>query len=425
MSRPRAIIVQVCVVLLGMLCLPAAFARADWPFARKDVTGTGFVHRSLPADLVELWKYEAGEAIETSPVIGGDLIVLTDVMGSVHALDRKTGKPRWKKDFDSGFDAAASLQIENGKLLRIVVADIYGAIHCLRPEDGGVLWALETDAEISAAATFVDGRVLVTSQDGKLQSLDLETGKIAWVYQADDQLRCSPTVVDGLTFVGGCDAKLHRIDLSTGMAVGEAVPIEGPCGSTPAYPPPADTPLADKPTADASQVNPADSKGKPRALIVPSMAGIVFAIQPKTGEVVWRYDSEIRGQEYQTDAAVNREVAIVTGARKTVDAISLADGKRLWRYPLRKLADASPVIAGQDVWVASTDGRLTRLDIQTGKQEWMYEIRGKFSAPPAIDFGPAASENGQSTGASDPSGRLIVADDDGVVLCFGGQPTVN
>jgi outer membrane protein assembly factor BamB len=60
------------------------------------------------------------------------------------------------------------------------------------------------------------------------------------------------------------------------------------------------------------------------------------------------------------------------------------------------------VIADEDVWIASTDGRLIRLSLNGGEEKWIYEIRGSFLAAPSI-----VGE------------RLFIGDDDGVMRCFG------
>ncbi|MCP4885235.1 MAG: PQQ-binding-like beta-propeller repeat protein, partial [Planctomycetaceae bacterium] len=116
---------------------------------------------------------------------------------------------------------------------------------------------------------------------------------------------------------------------------------------------------------------------------------------------------EERPQEYRSSAAVSDELVIVNSQFKQVDAISVATGKRQWRHTLRRRADASPIIAGADVWIAATDGRLVRLSLKDGSEKWTYEIRGSFLASPAI--------------AGD---RLFIADDDGVIRCFGAAKSV-
>ena len=109
-----------------------------------------------------------------------------------------------------------------------------------------------------------------------------------------------------------------------------------------------------------------------------------------------------RQQEYRCSAAVTKDLVIVSSQFKQVDAISIETGKRKWRYTLKRRADASPVIAGDDVWIAATDGRLIRLGLNDGKEKWKFEIRGSFIASPAIA-----------------NGRLYIPDEDGVLRCFG------
>ena len=63
-----------------------------------------------------------------------------------------------------------------------------------------------------------------------------------------------------------------------------------------------------------------------------------------------------------------------------------------------------PVIAGEDVWIASTDGRLIRLDLKSGDERWVHEVRGSYLAGPAVT-----------------KDELFIADDDGVLRCFRGK----
>jgi outer membrane protein assembly factor BamB len=86
--------------------------------------------------------------------------------------------------------------------------------------------------------------------------------------------------------------------------------------------------------------------------------------------------------------------------------LDAATGLLRWAKMLRRFADASPIIAGDDVWVAATDGRLYRFALADGTLRWQYEIRGAFHAAPVVS-----------------DGRLLVANDDGTVIAFGGSPS--
>ncbi len=346
---------------------------SDWRLPRGDPQSTGRSLRTLPPELSVRWEFKADEAIESTPVLGDGRLFVADVMGQVYALNRNTGEELWRHDYDTGFLASPAIE---GDL--VVLGDIDGNVYALEVETGKERWKTTTDGEISGSVAFHAGNVLVTSQDGKLYCLSIKDGSSVWVYQTDDQIQCSPTVAGGRTFLGGCDGQLHVVDLATGKAAGNPMPLGGPTGSTPAV---------------------IGSKA-----FLPIMDGAVIAFDWEKNKELWRHEDEERSQEYRNSAAVDDNWVVVSSQFKHVDAISIADGKRKWRHTLRRRADASPVIAGEDVWIAATDGRLIRLSLADGTEKWSYEIRGAFLAAPAI--------------AGD---ELFIADDEGVVRCFSAK----
>jgi len=95
---------------------------------------------------------------------------------------------------------------------------------------------------------------------------------------------------------------------------------------------------------------------------------------------------------------------VVGGRNKRVYALDPASGKELWQFSATSRVDASPVIAGQRVFVATADGRLFGLDLATGEERWRYEAGGGFAGSPAVA-----------------AGCLVIANDNGVVYCLGPQ----
>jgi outer membrane protein assembly factor BamB len=347
----------------------------EWPLPRGDAQSTGRSANTLPEKLTILWEAKADEAIEATPVVGGGRVICADVTGKVYAFDQRSGELLWKQDFGTGFIASPAISGQT-----VVLGDFDGNIFALDAKTGEQRWKQTTEGEVSGSVGFYQQNVLATSSDGKLYCFALQDGAVQWTYQTDDQVKCSPTVAGDRTFLGGCDGQLHVVDLKTGKSVDKPLPLGGPTGSTPAV-------LGSK-------------------AFVPIMDGAVLAFDYQTGELLWRYEDEERPQEYRNSAAVSEDVVIVSSQFKQVDAISIETGKRKWRSTLRRRADASPVIAGPDVWIAATDGRLVRLDLQTGAEKWTFEIRGSFLAAPAIA-----------------GKRLYIADDNGFVRCFGESDT--
>ncbi len=371
---------------------PVTLGTGDWPLARGDAQSSGAISQTLPSDLSVLWEFKANEAIETTPVIADGRIFAADVMGKVYAINFDDGKEIWSRDYDTGFlaspsvrelplralpssdEASSNADSTSGSI--VVVGDVEGNLYALDPSTGTERWKQSTDGEINGSAAFFDDKVLVTSQDGKLYAFAITDGTPVWTYQTDDQIRCNPTIAGSQTFLGGCDGSLHRVDLNTGKVIGEPMPLGGPTGSTAAV-------VGDK-------------------AFVPIMDGAVLALDWKAGKELWRYEDPDRPQEYRGSAAVTDSLVIVTSRNKFVDAISIETGQQVWRHTLRRRSDASPVVAGDDVWIAATDGRLVRLSKATGEETWQYEISGAFVASPAIAHN-----------------RLIIADDNGVIRAFG------
>ena len=345
----------------------------DWRLPRGDAQSTGSTDAKLPDKLAERWTFKADEAIASTPVVADDTVFVADDFGKIYAIDRNTGKKRWDKDYDTGFIASAVIQDKT-----LFIGDVEGNVYALNVADGSERWKKTTNGEISGSAAIYKDNVLFASQDGKLYCLKAKDGSEVWTYQADDQIRCSPTIAGDRTFLGGCDGKLHVINLDTGNADGEPLPLAGPTGSTPAI--------------------------SGTHAFLPIMDGIVYAFDWKQRKEVWAYEDPNVQQEYRNSPAVRDGKVIVSSQRKQIDCIDAKTGDRIWRKTIKRFAEASPVIAGDDVWIAASDGRLIRFALADGKEKWSYEIKGSFIAGPAVT-----------------DSELFIGDDKGVVRCF-AQP---
>jgi len=368
-SCPRSCLALRGLTLVGVVFLSLGLTQS---LAAAD-SSNGLI---VPENPSVKWEFKADEAIEAAPVVADTIVFVADVMGKLYAVDRSSGKLLWARDFDTGFIAAPAVR-EN----RLFIGDVEGNVYAIEADSGKIVWQKPTEGEINGSPAFYQSTVLMTSQDGNLYSFAVDDGSLKWTYQTDDQIRCSPSVAGSRTFLGGCDGKLHVVDLETGKAISDPMPLGGPTGSTVAI-------------ADGLAV-------------LPIMDGAVLSFDWKTAKQLWRYVDEERSQEYRSSAAIQGDTVVVSSQKKQVDALSLKTGERLWRYSLRRRADASPVIAGGDVWIAATDGRLIRLSLQDGKELWKFEIRGSFVAPPVIAKTPTGNV------------QLYVADDNGILRCFG------
>ncbi len=363
-----------CIVLL-LLCTANVHADGNaWPVDRGSAGAQGVSESKMPAELAELWKYEVeGGAFDATPIIASDRVFACDADGVVYCLKLSDGTLVWKVKTESGFLAAAAFKED-----RLIVCDFDGFVRCLDATDGKELWKFETEAQIDAGANFYNDLVLVTSEDGSLYALELSNGMLKWKYETGDQLRCSPSIAGNLTFLGGCDGQLHVVNLDMGTALEQKMALQSPTGSTPA--------VLDE------------------LAIVPTHAGTVLAFNWQNGNELWRFKDIDVTQEIRSSPAIFGDRVYINPRNKRVLAFEKSSGKIAWEHVLRKRSDSSPVYADGRVWVTATDGSILALDAGTGEMRWSEQRTGSFLASPAI-----AKE------------RLVVANDKGVVYCFGAK----
>ena len=72
-------------------------------------------------------------------------------------------------------------------------------------------------------------------------------------------------------------------------------------------------------------------------------------------------------------------LVIVPSKDRTVRALKGHDGTEIWSYETGGANVAQPVVLGDDVVIASTDGRIYRLNRRSGREIWAVDVPGKAS----------------------------------------------
>ncbi len=368
--QPKKMLGAVCCLL--MCCMAKPTFAIDWPVGRGNSAGTGATEESLPESLELLWEVEVGGlGFDAGPIIADGKVFAADADGRVLAIDLATGKEAWRLELETGFMASPAYR--NGVLY---VGDLNGTLFALIADTGAEKWKFAGEMEVDGSPNFYEETVLFTSRGGSLYAVAMDSGELKWEYETGDQLQCGATLVGKRTFLGGCDGFLHVVDVESGKAVGKPLPINGPTGSTPSA------------TGDT--------------IFVPTYAGEVFAFKQPENSVSWKFKDEKLSSEFKNSVAISNGLIVATSRNRQLFAIDATSGDVIWQQILRKRADASPVIAGDQVVVAAADGRVLRFDLKTGEEEWMFEVKGSFLGSPAVA-----------------DGRLVVASDRGTIYCFG------
>jgi hypothetical protein len=186
---------------------------------------------ALSADGRELYRYQAGAAIEAQPVVDpvrGELYVAT-VRGTIAALHGEDGSQRWK----ANAGAAISQPVLLARDALYVVTD-EDAVLALSRADGSVLWRYRRESRegfaISghAGLTAVGSRLVAAFDDGTVAALDAGDGRVLWEVDTAADLEdldvtrrfvdvdTTPAVVDGIVYVASFSGGLYGLELETG-----------------------------------------------------------------------------------------------------------------------------------------------------------------------------------------------------------------
>ena len=114
----------------------------------------------------------------------------------------------------------------------------------------------------------------------------------------------------------------------------------------------------------------------------------VMALDIRSRKILWRFSDPARQFPFYSSGALSTGRLVIGGRDKLVRAFDPASGK--------------PVIAGNRVFVGSSDNRLYVLDLQTGQKQWEFDTGGAITASPAIA-----------------GGCVVIATQNGTVYCFG------
>jgi outer membrane protein assembly factor BamB len=357
----RAARATLAVWLAASVALPAqAPAGSSWPQYRGNPRLTGVATSTPPPALKLLWKYEAGDVIDSSAAIADGVVYVGAFTGDLLALDLASGKLRWK--YATGSQIGESSPAVAGGV--VFIGDLDGVVHAVGAQDGKRLWAFKTGQEIRASPVVAGQTLLAGSTDGHLYALEAATGRVRWKFPTDGPVQATPAVADGTVYIAGCDDSLRAVNLADGKEL-----FRIPAGNTGA------SPAIDGARAYLGTFN---------------NEVLAFDLQAKS--LLWRYENPDRQFPFYSSAAIANGRVVVGGRDRLVHAIDAATGKPVWTFTARARVDSSPALAG----------RLYVLDAATGQKHWEFDTGAGISASPAVA-----------------DGKVVIGSADGVLYCFG------
>ncbi len=341
---------------------------------------------ALPAPL---WTADIGEGsggsvrITAGPVIAGGRAFALDAGARLTAVDAATGRQVWRADLrpdgadrDAGFGGGVAA--EGGRLF---AATGFGEVIALSAADGSEIWRQRLGAPMRAAPAVEGGRVIVATRDNSGVALDAETGAILWRILSSDSgagaLRAaSPAVSGELAVLPFTSGELMAVRASTGRRIWSDVLTGGRRG------------LARASIADATGA-PAIAGG---AVFAANHSGQLVALDARTGQRGW-----LRRISSSSPIWVAGQTLFVIDDERRLMRLAAATGETLWSTDLPAYRDpedrsgvinyGGPVLAGDRVWITSTEGALIGFDPETGAEAVRLPVSGGSSTGPAVAGG--------------------------------------
>lgn len=248
-------------------------------------------------------------------------------------------------------------------------------------ELGGVAWRFRTEGVVRSSPALADGVVYVGSSDGILYALDAGSGRKLWAFDTGAPVASSPAVADGVVLISNRNGDLYGVHARDGYAVWHM--STGP-----------DIPLPwghegwDYIQGSASLAHGLAYWG--------SGDGHLFALRPRTGEVVWSFEVASR---IRNTPAVAGDLVAFGDSDGYVYALDARTGTQRWRFASdgvgydssewgfdRRQISASVAIEGDEVFVGARDATLYALNAADGSIRWRVEDGSSWViASPAVD----------------------------------------
>jgi outer membrane protein assembly factor BamB len=157
------------------------------------------------------WSWNAGSAIESSPVVVHGIDYFGAANGEMYALDLRRHRLRWSRSL--GAKITSSAAIEHGRLF---IGDYAGRLWALSPATGATRWTGTVNGKIYGTPAVAHGRVFVPSSTGNSLTAFTTSGRYLWRDTAGYYVYSSPAVADGVVCFGSYDGTFYGASVATG-----------------------------------------------------------------------------------------------------------------------------------------------------------------------------------------------------------------
>lgn len=257
---------------------------------------------------------------------------------------------------------AASPVVADGKLF---VVDSGAVVHAFDAASGARLWQHEIavardlrDATFGGGAAYDGGRVYATNGVGDVVALDAASGNEIWRVKPSGPLRGSPTIAFNSVFVMTQDNQIYALSTVDGAVVWQDAGASGQAGVF-------------------GVAAPAAGQG---TVVAGYSSGELVAYRYENGRNLWSdalSRTSISTQvgiltDVDADPIIDSGRVYALGQGGRMAAYELLTGQRIWELTVAGIS--TPTVAGEWVFTLTDDSRFLAIQRNTGRIRWLTQL---------------------------------------------------
>ncbi len=369
--------------------LPPQRANPEWGQAGATASKS-YGHLALAETPAKVWTAQiAGSSnrvrLAASPVVGGNKLFAEGTDGVIKAFDKATGAPIWSIQNDetmtkdmrpSAFGGGVSY--EAGKLY---ATNGVGEVRAINAETGEVLWKVKPAGPLRGSPTIAFGQLFVMTQDNQIISLNINDGSLVWDESGSNTQSgvfgvAAPSAGQGTVIAGYSSGELSAYRYENGRTLWSDALARTNISTT----------VGSITDIDA---DPIIDSGRVYAL---GQGGRMAAYELVTGQRIW----ELNLAGISTPAIAGEWIFTLTDDARLL-AIARSTGRVRWITQLQRYKDeedkkgpifwTGPVLAGGQLWVASSRGEMWKVSAGEGSAALFADIGQPVSLPPIVADG--------------------------------------
>ena len=324
------------------------------------------------------WTFDAGSPIRTTPVVDGDSVITANESGYLIAVDRSSGKEKWRTRLNTGepraFQLFSTPAVSDGK---VFIGSATSWLYCVEAASGKLLWQAEASDWIRSRPMVIGNRVYAASIDGTVTAMQFDVSGYSrlWSGQAGHHLLFADLSGNANGILASTsDLFLYSLDPETGKQQWKHSLIE--CSYEDG-----ERIMADIVAGGGDfQSPPTVSDGR---VYIGTPSRFVFAVDARTGVEIWRFETS--GQVSGAPSVYKGRVYFgQQGGNEEMYCVEADSGLPVWSSRVGWVWTTSTPDDTQ-VYTGTVDGRILALEAETGNQVWELPTNGGVYPSPAVD----------------------------------------